>query len=108
MLLTFADVVSPQQHRAILQHVAGGAFVDGRETAGAHLSVRKHNEQIRRDDKPRLEAILALVLDALKRHDSFRNSVYPKQLHSLLVSRYRPGMRYGSHVDRALMGDATV
>ena len=48
------------------------------------------------------------MLAALKRNDAFRDAVYPRQLHSLLVSRYRPGMHYGAHVDRALMGDSTV
>lgn len=108
MLLTFADAITPDEHRAILAHVAAAEFVDGRETAGANLADRKHNEQIPRADAPRLQAITAIVLEALKRNDAFRNAVYPKQLHSLLVSRYRPGMRYGAHVDRALMGETSV
>jgi len=108
MILTFADVVSAEEHRAILAHTRDAAFVDGRETAGAHLAERKHNEQIRRDDTARLQAITTILLEALKRNDAFRNTVYPKQLHSLLVSRYRPGMRYGAHVDRALMGDSVA
>lgn len=44
----------------------------------------------------------------MRRNDGFRNATYPKQLHSLLVSRYTPGMRYGRHVDTALMGEAVV
>jgi predicted 2-oxoglutarate/Fe(II)-dependent dioxygenase YbiX len=39
--------------------------------------------------------ITQLVLAALKRHDAFRTATYPQQLHSVLVSRYRPGMEYG-------------
>ena len=108
MILTFADVVTGAEHAAILAQVAHASFVDGRETAGANLAERKRNEQVALADGARLQAISAIVLAALKRNDALRDAVYPKQLHSLLVSRYRPGMRYGAHVDRALMGDATV
>ena len=108
MLLTFADVIRADEQQAILAHVGAAEFVAGRETAGAQLAQRKHNEQIRRDDTPRIEAISTIVLDALKRNETFCNAVYPKQLHSLLVSRYRPGMHYGAHVDQALMGGATA
>jgi PKHD-type hydroxylase len=55
-----------------------------------------------------LQAISEILLGALRRHAAFCNAVYPKQLHSLLVSRYRAGMHYGPHVDRALMGEATL
>lgn len=107
MILTFADVINPQEHRAILDLVATAEFVDGRQTAGAHLATRKNNQQIQRD-APQVAAISAIVLGALRRHDAFRDAVYPRQLHSLLVSRYREGMEYGAHVDSALMGDATL
>lgn len=107
MILTFADIISADEQRAILERVAQAEFVDGRQTAGALLANRKNNEQIARDNE-QLRAITAIVLDALRRHPGFCNAVYPKQLHSLLVSRYREGMRYGPHVDRALMGDETV
>lgn len=106
MIRTFADVISAEELEAILARTHDAPFVDGRETAGAELAARKHNEQIRRDDTARVQAISALVFGALRRNDAFIDAVYPKQLHSLLVSRYRPGMRYGLHVDRALMGDA--
>ena len=107
MILTFAEVVTPQELQAILDQVREGQFVDGRETAGAALADRKNNEQIRRDSEP-LRRIGDILLDALRRNAEFRNSVYPKQLHSTLVSRYRPGMEYGAHVDSALMGETTV
>lgn len=55
-----------------------------------------------------LQAISEILLGALRRHAAFCNAVYPKQLHSLLVSRYRAGMHYGPHVDRALTGEATL
>ena len=32
------------------------------------------------------------------------DATYPHHLHSVLVSRYRPGMAYGKHVDAPIMG----
>lgn len=107
MILTFADVVTPQEHRAILDHVAAAEFVDGRQTAGAHAASRKNNQQIQRD-APQIASISSIVLGALRRHDAFRDAVYPRQLHSLLVSRYFEGMEYGAHVDSALMGETVL
>jgi PKHD-type hydroxylase len=107
MILTFANGITAQEHRAILDQVATAEFVDGRETAGTNLGARKNNQQIRRDAS-QIAAISAIVLAALRRNESFRNAVYPRQLHSLLVSRYGVGMEYGAHVDSALMGEAAA
>lgn len=107
MILTFAEVISADEQQAILAQIAAGDFVDGRQTAGPLLATAKHNEQISRDSAP-LQTISNILLGALRRHERFLSAAYPKQLHSLLVSRYREGMHYGPHVDRALMGDATL
>lgn len=107
MILTFADVLDDAAHAALLEAARAAEFVDGRETAGARLTTTKNNEQISRAD-PRMHDIAAVLLAALKRHDAFRASAYPRQLHGVIVARYRPGMEYGSHVDEALMGDAHV
>ena len=107
MILTFPEVITAEEQHAMLAHVVAGEFVDGRQTAGVALADHKHNQQIRRDGA-QLEHITGMLLQALRRNERFLSAVYPKQLHSLLVSRYREGMRYGPHVDRALMGDATV
>ena len=40
---------------------------------------------------------------ALLAHPVFKAVARPKQLVGLLVSRYRPGMEYGLHVDDAMM-----
>jgi len=107
MILTFPEAVSVDEQHAILAEIAAAEFVPGRETAGAALAARKNNEQIARDSA-HVKKIGAMLLEALRRNAAFRSAVYPKQLHSTLVSRYRPGMEYGAHVDAALMGDATL
>jgi len=88
MVLTFADVITPDEHRTILSQVASAEFVDGRETASPMLAQIRQNEQIRRDS-PQVGAISTILLGALKRNPGFLSAVYPKQLHSTLVSRYR-------------------
>ena len=107
MILAFPEVISPDEQRAILAQVNAGEFVDGRETASPQLASIKNNQQLRRGSAP-LQRVADIVLAALRRNAAFRNAVYPKQLHSILVSRYREGMQYGAHVDRALMGDDTT
>jgi PKHD-type hydroxylase len=107
MILTFTDVISADEQRAILAEVANAEFVDGRETAGAALAATKNNQQIKRGSAA-VQKISDILLGALKRNQAFLSAAYPKQLHSTLVSRYGSGMQYGAHVDQALMGDAVV
>jgi PKHD-type hydroxylase len=103
MILTFADVITQEEHAAVLNGLKGAAFVDGRATAGRVAATLKNNRQLDRSSPVQAE-IARLVLDALRRHEGFCSAVQPKQLHSLLVSRYEPGMDYGLHIDNALMG----
>ena len=107
MILTFSEVINRDEYRAILGQLGAAEFVDGRETASPELGQLKHNQQLRRGS-PALQHIADIVLGALRRNPEFLNAAYPKQLHSLLVSRYRAGMQYGAHVDQALMGDSAV
>lgn len=104
MIVTFTEVITPAEHQAIVQRLESGRFVDGRATAGKALAETKNNHQLALDD-PAYRFISDTVLGALRRNDEFRAAVYPKQLHSLLVGRYQPGMTYGFHVDNALMGN---
>lgn len=107
MILSFSEVISRDEQRRLLDIVEGESFVPGRETAGERIARRKHNEQVSRESG-QLEAVTAIVLEALKRNAAFCDAFYPRQLHSVLVSRYRQGMSYGRHVDSALMGQETA
>ncbi len=104
MILSFTNVLSHDEHTAILEQVRGGEFVDGRQTAGADIAAVKHNQQLA-PNGPQSSRVAEIVLAALRRHDAFRSATQPQQLHSLLVSRYHTGMAYGQHVDNALMGE---
>jgi PKHD-type hydroxylase len=47
--------------------------------------------------------VLRKVEQALLHHEVFVAAARPKRLVRLLISRYEPGMTYGTHVDDALM-----
>lgn len=104
MILTFADVISVEEHTKILRLLEGATFVDGRTTAGRAAAQVKQNEQVARDT-PAYREITDIVLGALRRNDAFRSAVQPKQMHSMIVSRCSRGMAYGAHVDAAMMAN---
>ena len=63
----------------------------------------KNNEQLRRTAKDR-DRVDRIILTALRRNPEFQTVAIPKRIQPPLISRYRPGMAYGPHVDDALMG----
>ncbi len=104
MILTFEDVLSVEELAELCTIAAETAFVDGRESASAELASVKHNEQMSSSDTS-ISRIARLVGGALQRHASFASATLPRRMHSLRLSRYRKGMRYGRHIDAAIMYD---
>jgi PKHD-type hydroxylase len=102
MILTFADVITVDEQRKILAMLESAAFVDGRKTAGQAAAQVKNNEQLS-PASPAYREITDIVLAALRRNDTFRAAVLPKQMHSMIVNRYGSGKGYGFHVDNATM-----
>lgn len=76
-------------------------FVDGAQTAGRVARRVKKNEQA----KPSGLAadFTALIEKRLMKHEVFTAAARPKSLIRILLSRYRPGMAYGTHSDDAFM-----
>jgi PKHD-type hydroxylase len=103
VILTFKQVITPIEHKAMVELANRGKFVDGMETAGRSLSDMKRNTQLSKTS-PELQEIAKILITALQRHPLFMDAVYPHHLHSVLVSRYTPGMAYGKHVDAPIMG----
>ncbi len=77
------------------------SFVSGKSTAGAQARLVKNNDQ---SAGPAAQAAIATVREALLGHAVFKAAARPKDIFGMLVSRYRVGMAYGTHVDDALMG----
>jgi PKHD-type hydroxylase len=103
MLLTIADVLEAKALADIHGEISSGriGFQDGGATAGWQAKAVKKNEQAM---GPALEPMLADARARLLKHPVFAAAAQPKQLVGVMLSRYRRGMAYGTHVDNALMG----
>ncbi|MEO6581470.1 MAG: Fe2+-dependent dioxygenase [Sphingomicrobium sp.] len=74
-------------------------FVDGRITNPHNLA--KQNEQLH--DASAYEESAQLLHQALVRSEEFRNFAFPSLLAPPMMTRYKPGMRYGAHADAAFL-----
>jgi PKHD-type hydroxylase len=103
MLLTIADILPPDRVAEIHQAIASGriGFQEGAATAGWQAKAVKKNEQAL---GPGLDPMLKDVTVRLLAHPVFAAAAQPKQLLGVMLSRYQPGMAYGTHVDNAVMG----
>ena len=103
MLIQLEGAIVPdvaQRMVAELQEDAA-SFTSGKATAGVHARAVKNNDQ---SASAAAQLAIATVQQALLNHPVFKAAARPKELTGMLVSRYRPGMAYGTHVDDALMG----
>lgn len=101
MQIVIANVLSGDEITLVRDALARANFEDGRDTAGFAARMVKNNRQAANDRK--IETVRRLVEQRILRHEVFSLAVRPKQLTSVLFSRYESGMHYGSHVDDALM-----
>ena len=100
MIVCIPDVLDLTELREIRTVLDAQDFQDGKRTAGKRAKRVKHNEQLAPGESPARK----MVLNALRRHPEFQRAAIPKTIRPPLISRYRPGMQYGLHVDDALMG----
>lgn len=101
MLVHIPKVLSPEQVNDIRRLLDGGAWNDGRETAG-YLSARvKNNVQLPVSD-PLARKLGAMVSDALDRNMQFQAAALPLKMVPPLFNRYSGGQNYGDHIDGAL------
>lgn len=102
MQIVIADVLSQEDLDTVRAALKRVRFVDGRETAGFAARLVKDNRQADAGDHS-LDAVRKLVTQRIMNNELFQLAARPKALTPLLFSRYEPGMRYGSHVDDAMM-----
>ena len=101
MFLTIPDILTPAEVAAIRAATDDLSFADGSATAGLFAREVKANDQAA--PSPALDAITAKVGGALTAHPVFASAVRPRLMTRLILSRYRQGQTYGTHVDDALM-----
>lgn len=96
-------VLSAEELSLIRQTIDLATFEDGRLTARGLAAAAKQNLQLKREGAE-AEALDRTLIAALSRHPLFGAAALPKRFVAPLYSRYEPGMKYGPHVDGALMG----
>lgn len=103
MIFQIGDVLPLEKLTELRTLLATGeaGFASGKTTAGWYAKDVKHNDQA---TGPLALQAVETVKATLISHALFKSVARPKTFVKLLVSRYRPGMAYGSHVDDALMG----
>jgi PKHD-type hydroxylase len=103
VLLQIADVLPAETIAAIRKSLSedAAAFTAGKATAGWYAKDVKNNDQ---SVGLAAQAAMEQAKAALLANSLFQSAARPKEFVKLLVSRYRPGMAYGRHVDDALMG----
>ena len=101
MQIVIGNMLSADEIALVRETLARANFEDGRETAGFAARAVKHNRQATNDRKT--ETVRNLVASRILGHEVFALAVRPKTLTTIMFSAYEPGMRYGSHVDDALM-----
>jgi PKHD-type hydroxylase len=87
----------------VLDELARGEWIDGRDTAGPLARRVKRNEQLRIEGSDATPA-QRLVLQALSRHDGFRSVALPHAILPPMFSRCGVDMGYGRHVDNGVIG----
>jgi PKHD-type hydroxylase len=102
MQIVIGNVLSADEVATVTAVLAQAQFVDGRATAGFAARLVKNNSQAEGSDRS-LETIRKLIAERILGNEVFQLAVRPRALSPLLLSRYEPGMHYGSHVDDALM-----
>jgi PKHD-type hydroxylase len=97
MFIVIGGVLDRHEAAALREAAERLPFEDGRKTAGRYAREVKSNEQA--VASPERDALLEKVRRALNGNELFRAAARPRKFARLMLSRYRPGMEYGFHVD---------
>ncbi|MFO1152351.1 MAG: Fe2+-dependent dioxygenase [Rhodospirillales bacterium] len=102
MLLWLPNILGDDEIRELREAAAKGEFVDGGQSApGLAAAAIKRNEQLA-PQSPLHKRITQVVMGALNRSETFRTAALPKIIQPPILSRYRAGMGYGTHIDNPI------
>lgn len=104
MIVCIPNVLDRKALRDIRAIVDKADFVDGRSTAQGRAKRVKANEQISKKTEDGTRGLDGIIIGALRANTEFQRVALPRTIRNPLISRYKPGMQYGLHVDNALMG----
>jgi len=105
MLRVIRQILSPDDVAAVKEAAQSGQFADGMNSAGFLVADRKNNEELALGQTQR-EQVVRMVLQRLWQHKQLQIVVRPRRILPPIVSRYKPGMHYGDHMDNVIMGGA--
>jgi PKHD-type hydroxylase len=91
------NLLTPQEIEECRRIAAASPFVDGRITNPHNIA--KQNEQLH--EPQAYQKSSQLLLQAFSRSEEFREFAFPAVLAPPFLTRYRPGMKYGTHTDSA-------
>ena len=86
--------------RALIQR---SRFVGGSESAAGAAEQVKANEQLQYAGPNDAQMLADVLFQALAKHREFHRRALPLEISVPLVNRYRVGMKYGAHFDRAFI-----
>jgi len=107
MLEAIPDVLNAEELDTIRSSINEDGFVDGKKTAGSRAARVKKNEQLGADS-PKKKTIQKLIISALEANKRLKRFALPAKINRPLISRYQQGMKYGLHVDNALMNKGAI
>jgi PKHD-type hydroxylase len=93
------DVLTPADVAQCREIAAAATFVDGK-VSNPHNKA-KQNEQLH--EQTAYQRSAKIIVHAMSRCPEFLDFVFPAQIAPPLLTRYRPGMRYGAHADAAYL-----
>ncbi len=103
--IVIAGAVPPDVIARIRAEMERGPLVSGKVTAVGRAQAIKDNLILAPDSRAAAEAV-ELLVGALKASPAFQAAAWPEAMLRPLFCRYAVGMKYGDHVDGAMMGDA--
>lgn len=104
--IVIAGAVPPDVVARIRALMERGPLISGKTTAVGRAQSIKENLILAPDSSGSAQAV-ELLVGALKAIPAFQAAAWPEAMLRPLFCRYGVGMKYGDHVDGAIMGDAT-
>jgi len=104
--IVIAGAVPPDVVAQIRARMEQGPLVSGKTTAVGRTKDVKDNLMLAPDSQGAAQSV-ELLVGALKANQAFQAAAWPEAMLRPLFCRYGVGMKYGDHVDGAVMGDAT-
>ena len=104
MLLRIPQLLNDDEVTVLRDLAARGTFIDGRETAGQPLHGVKSNEQLK-FTRDQVKLVNETLKAAMGRSSMLQFFAWPRRVNTPLISRYTPGMEYGSHLDNPILFD---